>query len=198
MPFIMLGVLLIHGSQGRSSLPFSHSSVIGNLVTVLNFKFWLLCGTAIHPLARHTARGFSRNPLIVLNTNNIYIHWDEAKFTAGFWGWLQDSLILNSCGFSCPLPRAFTDWCCSQGNTGFHPWSLSSSKQSPFSSSPHHIPSFIPQMYLMHVCAQLHHLTQKICYPCKWNYSVCKEQDFTWFKLYWNSFWSSAHCWKKP
>lgn len=91
MPLITLGVFLLHGSRGRGSLPFSHSSVIGNLVTVLNFKFWHLYGTAIHLLARCTARGFLRNPLIVLNTNNIYIHWDETKFTAGFWGWLWDS-----------------------------------------------------------------------------------------------------------
>lgn len=93
MPFIVPGTVLFHGSQGRGSLRFSHSSVIGNLVTVLNLKFWHSRGAAIHLLARHTARGFSRNPLIVLNTNNIYIHCDETKFTAGFWGWLQDSLI---------------------------------------------------------------------------------------------------------
>lgn len=74
MPLITLGVLRLDGSQERGSLPFSHSSVIGNLVTVLNFKFWHLYGAGIHMLARCTAPGFSRNPLIVLNTNNIYIH----------------------------------------------------------------------------------------------------------------------------
>ena len=115
MPFIMLGVLLIHGSQGRSSLPFSLSSVIGNLVTVLNFKFWHSCGAAIRLLARHTARGFSRNPLIVLNTNNIYIHWDEAKFTAGFLGWLQDSLILNFRGLPCLPPRVLSGRAAARG-----------------------------------------------------------------------------------
>lgn len=96
MPLIMLGVPLIHGSPGRGSLLFSPSSIIGNLVTALNFKFWHSCGAAIHLLARQTAQGFSRNPLIVLNTNNIYIHWDETKFTASFWGWLQDTVILTS------------------------------------------------------------------------------------------------------
>lgn len=96
MPLIMLGVPLIHGSLGRGSLLFSPSSVIGNLVTALNFKFWHSCGAAIHLLARQTAQGFSRNPLIVLNTNNIYAHWDETKFTASFWGWLQDAVILTS------------------------------------------------------------------------------------------------------
>ena len=102
-------------------LPFSHSSVIGNLVTVLNFKFWHSCGAAIRLLARHTAQGFSRNPLIVLNTNNIYIHWDEAKFTAGFWGWLQDSLILNFRGFSCPPPRALVDRAAARGTLASTP-----------------------------------------------------------------------------
>lgn len=119
MPLITLGVFLLHGSQGGGSLPFSHSSVIGNLVTVLNFKFWHLYGTAIHLLARRTARGFLRNPLIVLNTNNIYIHWDETKFTAGFWGWLRDSLTLNFLRVL-PPPRIL-GFCCGQGV--FCPWS---------------------------------------------------------------------------
>lgn len=70
----MLCALLILRSQGRGSLPSLFSTVTGNLVTVLNFKFWHLHGATIHLLARHTAQGFSRNPLIVLNTNNIYIH----------------------------------------------------------------------------------------------------------------------------
>lgn len=113
--------MLIRGDQGRSSLPFSHSSVIGNLVTALNFKFWHSCGAAIHLLAKHTARGFSWNPLIVLNTNNIYIHWDEAKFTAGFWGWLQDSLILNFRGFSCLPPRILTDCAAAREALAFFP-----------------------------------------------------------------------------
>lgn len=99
---------------------FFYSSVIGNLVTVLNFKFWHLCGAAIHLLARRTAQGFSRNPLIVLNTNNIYIHWEETKFTAGFWGWLQDSLILNFLSVLLP-PRIL--WLCCWGNTSFRLWS---------------------------------------------------------------------------
>lgn len=80
-------------SGGGGPLLSPHGAVIGNLVTALNFKFWHSWRAAIHLLARRTARGFSRNPLIVLNTNNIYIHRDETKFTAGFWSWLQDCLI---------------------------------------------------------------------------------------------------------
>lgn len=97
----------MEAGQGLS-FPFSHRSVIGNLVTVLNLKFWHLCGAAIHLLARHPAQGFSRNLLMVPNTTNIYIHRCETKFTSGFWGWLRDSLIPDFRVFSC-LPESSRD-----------------------------------------------------------------------------------------
>ena len=151
----------------KTFLPFSHSSVIGNLVTVLNFKFWHLCGAAIRLLARHTARGFSRNPLIVLNTNNIYIHWDEAKFTAGFWGWLQDCLILNFLGLSCPPPRALMDCAAARGTLVSTPEFILQQMFPP--PLPTSYPVFIPPKYLICVCAQWCHATWKICGGDLWS-----------------------------
>lgn len=119
LPFVLLGTFLLHG-PGRRSCPFSRGSVMGNLVTVLNLKFWHSCGGAIHLLARHPARGFSRNPLIVLNADNIYIHCDEAKFTAGRWGWLQHALIPDFPGLRLPC-RAPREQAAAGGHTAVRP-----------------------------------------------------------------------------